>query len=74
VSAHTPLVNGTCEVYDLNGRWVALTVPNALKSHFLSTVPPYVTCAPGNKTVTYRIRLNLTSTDPYNVCATLTKQ
>lgn len=70
VSAHTPISGTTCEVYDLNGRWVTLTVKVADQGAFLAAVPPYVTCVPGNRTTTYKIRVTLTSVQPYDVAAT----
>ena len=70
VSAHTPIAGAACEVYDLNGRWVALTVRRVDQAAFLAAVPSYVTCAPRNRTVTYPIRVRLTSTDQYGIAAT----
>lgn len=67
VSAHTSIVGNACEVYDLNGRWVKLTVRPADQGAFLATVPPYVTCVPGNRTTTYKIRVTLTSNEPYDI-------
>ena len=73
VSAHTPLEEGSCEAYDLNGRWVALTINVAQVTSFAKSVPPYVTCAPRNKTATYKIRVKLTSDSAYEVTATFVK-
>lgn len=70
VSAHTPLAGSVCEVYDLNGRWVTLRVRSGGLAAFEKSVPGYVTCTPGNKTRTYRIRVRLTSVAPYHVSAT----
>jgi hypothetical protein len=70
VSAHTPISDSTCEVYDLNGRWVKLTVKVPYQAAFLAAVPPYVTCVPGNKTTTYKIRVTLGSMDQYGLTAT----
>jgi hypothetical protein len=69
VCAHTPMAGNTCQVYDLNGRWVTLTVPTADQAAFLAAVPPYVTCATGNATVTYKIRVVLEIVSPYNITA-----
>jgi hypothetical protein len=73
VSGHTPIVDNTCEVYDLNGRWVTLTVSPTDQGAFLDAVPPYVTCTTGNKTVTYPIRLVLGSVDQYDITAAYTQ-
>jgi hypothetical protein len=70
VSAHTPIVSGVCQVYDLNGRWVTLTVPSANQTAFLAAVPSYVTCTTSNATQTYSIQVTLNSLPPYNVTAT----
>jgi hypothetical protein len=73
VSAHTPLVDGTCEVYDLNGRWMPINVTPSDQADFLKSVPPYVTCGRGNRTVTYKIRVVLSSVDAYSPSATYTQ-
>lgn len=70
VAAHTPLSGTTCEVYDLNGRWVTLTVAAADQAAFLAAVPPYVTCKAGNATVAYKIKVLLNSKQPYTISAT----
>jgi hypothetical protein len=45
---HTPLVadasgNFTCELYDLQGRWVSLTVLSGSVDHFKKLILPYAT-------------------------------
>lgn len=73
VSAHTPITGSgpySCEVYDLNGRWVTLSIPTANLAGFESAVPPYVTCGASNATVTYNIQVTLNSIPPYGVTAT----
>jgi hypothetical protein len=70
VSAHTTITAGVGEVYDLNGRWVKLTVLPADLNELKNAVPKYVTCTTGNATQTYNIKVTLDSIPPYNVSAT----
>jgi hypothetical protein len=47
VFGHTPFMQDpatdeeSCEVYDLQGRWLTLAVPARLRSQFQATVTPY---------------------------------
>jgi len=73
VVAHTPLTGSgpyTCEVYDLNGRWMTMTIPAGDNTAFIAAVPPYVTCTSANATETYNIPITLSSAPNYNVTAT----
>ena len=68
VFGHTPLVaTGSgdfgCEVYDLQGRWVSLTVSAAARQEFEQRVLPYATLM--GKDITVRV----TGKSPYRVTA-----
>ncbi len=69
VYGHTILTasgsNYTCEVYDLQGRWVGLTLPASSLSAFKAAVLPYATI-----NVPATISVNVTYKSPYLVTAT----